>query len=639
MSTPAVTGKGLAERSRMAPHAVLTGTLVVVALAVAVALPAYGIPRLTLNLAAEVCFLGIACTGINLLLGYGGMLSLGSAGFLGTSAYTVALTTTHWHWPVLPAILAGIGLTMLLAVAVGLVLVRLSQHYFAVAYLGLATAFAGLVTAYPNATGGTSGLTTLRELNLGVITVDTNLGWYVVAVVCVVIAVAVFQWAIAGRRGRIFKLVRADELVASVLGVRTFRTRLGLFVLAAFFPALAGAFFFSFEGLITPDSVGSIESVQLVALVIIGGVGYSYGGFLGALLIVWLQALLDTAGNYSLLVYGLVFLLCSVYLRAGIGGAVNQGVRLLLSRTRGPASDGHVQDPAAAAGSRACAVYEAPSATGTVPAEGTAHARSTERVSDHGSRPLRAEGGLEVRSVGRRFGGVVAVDDVSLSVRPSSITALIGSNGAGKSTLVNMISGVEHCDSGSVSLGGEDITRLLPAERTRMGLARTFQVPRLVEDLDVIDNVMLGREAGEASVWWRSKAREREHRAAAVRRLQNAGLDHLAYRLARTLGTGERKFVELVRALDEEPTVCLLDEPAVGLSVEEIDHLQDWIVRLRDAGAAVLVIDHNLDFVQRLADYVYVMDVGRIVRSGLPEALLGTREARGALLDTPRGHS
>jgi ABC-type branched-subunit amino acid transport system ATPase component len=122
-----------------------------------------------------------------------------------------------------------------------------------------------------------------------------------------------------------------------------------------------------------------------------------------------------------------------------------------------------------------------------------------------------------------------------------------------------------------------------------------------------------------------------------VRRLQNAGLDHLAYRLARTLGTGERKFVELVRALDEEPTVCLLDEPAVGLSVEEIDHLQDWIVRLRDAGAAVLVIDHNLDFVQRLADYVYVMDVGRIVRSGLPEALLGTREARGALLDTREG--
>lgn len=625
MSSPTITGAAQAgrrprpRRPPRAPRAALTGTLVVVALAVAVALPAYGIPRLTLNLAAEVCFLGIACTGINLLLGYGGMLSLGSAGFLGTSAYTVALTTTHWHWPVFPAILAGIALTMLLAVAVGLVLVRLSQHYFAVAYLGLATAFAGLVAAYPNATGGTSGLTTLRDLNLGFVTVDTDLGWYVVALVCVVIAVAVFQWAIAGRRGRIFKLVRADELVASVLGVRTFRTRLGLFVLAAFFPALAGAFLFPFEGLITPDSVGSIESVQLVALVIIGGVGYSYGGFLGALVIIWVQALLDTAGNYSLLVYGLVFLLCAVYLRAGIGGAVNDGVQSLLARTRRTVSAEPPADSVAP---------EPPTAPGSA-------AGASEPV----SAPPRASGGLEVSSAGRRFGGVVAVDDVSLSVRPGSITALIGSNGAGKSTLVNMISGVEHFDSGSVTLGGEDITRLLPAERTRMGLARTFQVPRLVEELDVIDNVVLGREAGEASVWWRSRGREREHRAAALRRLQNAGLDHLADRPARTLGTGERKFVELVRALDEEPAVCLLDEPAVGLSVEEIDHLQEWITRLRDTGAAVLVIDHNLDFVQRLADYVYVMDVGRIVRSGLPADLLGTREARGALLDTARGTS
>lgn len=207
MRTTDPTGSG---RSHGRAGTTLAAGLLV--LAIAVALPAYGIPRLTLNLAAEVCFFGIACTGINLLLGFGGMLSLGSAGFLGTSAYTVALTTTHWHWPVFPAILAGIALTMVLAVVVGLILVRLSQHYFAVAYLGLATAFAGLITAYPNATGGTSGLTTMRTLNLGFVTVDTDFGWYVVALVCVAIAVAVFQWAVVGRRGRIFKLVRADEL-------------------------------------------------------------------------------------------------------------------------------------------------------------------------------------------------------------------------------------------------------------------------------------------------------------------------------------------------------------------------------------------------------------------------------------------
>lgn len=615
MRTTDPTGSG---RSHGRAGTTLAAGLLV--LAIAVALPAYGIPRLTLNLAAEVCFFGIACTGINLLLGFGGMLSLGSAGFLGTSAYTVALTTTHWHWPVFPAILAGIALTMVLAVVVGLILVRLSQHYFAVAYLGLATAFAGLITAYPNATGGTSGLTTMRTLNLGFVTVDTDFGWYVVALVCVAIAVAVFQWAVVGRRGRIFKLVRADELVASVLGVQTFRTRLGLFVLAAFFPALAGAFLFPFEGLITPDTVGSIESVQLVALVIIGGVGYSYGGFLGALIILWIQALVDTTGNYSLLVYGVVFLLCAFYLRAGIGGVLKSGWDVVVARLQ------HEQagDSPAADGDHAA---EQPAAAGSVDTE--------LEVLDLTPRERRR--GLEVSDANRRFGGVIAVDGVSLVLNPGSVTALIGSNGAGKSTLVNIISGVERLDTGSITLAGQEISSMPPAQRTRLGLARTFQVPRLVEDLSVLDNVVLGREAGEGSVWRRSAAREREHRAAALRRLRNAELDHLADRQVRTLGTGERKFVELVRALDEEPAVCLLDEPAVGLSIEEIEHLQDWIARLRGAGAAVLVIDHNLDFVQRLADHVYVMDVGRIVRSGAPDELLGTREARGSLLDSARG--
>lgn len=601
--------------------------LAAVAIVVFAALPVYGIPRLTLNLAAEACLLGIACTGINLLLAYGGMLSLGSAGFLGTSAYTVALTTSHWHWPLVPAILAAIALTMALAVIVGFVLVRLSQHYFAVAYLGLATAFAGLIAAYPNATNGTSGMTTLRVLGLGFTTVQSNLGWYVVGLVCAAISLAVYRWAVAGRRGRIFKLVRADDLVASVLGVRTFRARLGLFVLASFFPALAGALFFPFEGLITPDSVGAIESVQLVALVVIGGVGYSYGGFLGALVILWVQALVDTAGNYSLLVYGLVFLLCAFYLRAGIGGAVSDAAQRLRRRAAVRRAR-HAPDGEAVAAHGRAAERRVDD-----PSVARAHSeRDGMSVGVHGERR-----NLEITDASRRFGGVVAVDSVSLTLEAGRVTALIGSNGAGKSTLVNMISGVERLDGGRVSLGTQDITALGAAQRTRLGVARTFQVPRLVEDLSVLDNVMLGREAGEGTVWWRSAAREREHRETALERLAKAGLDELAQRRVSTLGTGERKFVELVRALDEEPSVCLLDEPAVGLSLGEIEQLQEWIVRLRDAGAAVLVIDHNLDFVQRLADFVYVMDVGRIVRSGPPQELLGSREARGALLRPAEG--
>jgi branched-chain amino acid transport system permease protein len=607
-----------AASNRRRPGTWLAMAVPLAVLVVAVLAPGLGLPRLTFNLATQICLLGIASTGINLLLGYGGMLSLGSGLFLGTAAYGEALPATLWHWPVVPSMVAAIVVTLAIATVLGAILVRLSSHYFAVANLGLATAFAGLVVAYPNTTGGTSGITTLRELKLGAATVDTNLSWYIVALVGVAIAVVVYRWAVAGRRGRILKLVREDELVASVLGVRTFRCRLSLYVISAFFPALAGVLLFPFSGLITPDSVGAIESVQLVALVIIGGVGYAAGGFLGAFIIVWIQALVDTSGNSSLLIYGIVFLGCAFYLRGGVSGVLSRRWEALVARLRGRA--GASQPAAASPGGE-------PSSAGSGGAQPAAPLI-----------PGAARGrALEVRGAQRSFGGVAAVRDVSLTLAPAAITALIGSNGAGKSTLVNLISGVESLDAGTITLGGEDISRLRAAERTRLGIARTFQVPRLVEELTVLENVMLGRETQEGSLWRRSAARERAHRDVARQWLSEAGLGHLADRRVQSLGTGERKFVELVRALDEEPAVCLLDEPAVGLSLEEIEHLLAWIDRLRTAGTAVLVIDHNLDFVQRLADSVYVMDLGQIVRTGAPSELLATEAARASLLGSMDG--
>ena len=200
----------------------------------------------------------------------------------------------------------------------------------------------------PQVTGGTSGLTTARTLDLGVGTVSSDLGWYLVAVVAAVIGLLVFGWTVAGKRGRILRLVRADELAANVLGVRTFRTKLLVYVIAAFFAALAGALLFPFSGLVTPDAAGAVQSVQLVALIVVGGVGYRLGGFIGALVILWLQALVDTSGNWSLLIYAVVFLLVAFYAparhhrRAPRRVAPAGGARpAAAGRCRGPAAAGH----------------------------------------------------------------------------------------------------------------------------------------------------------------------------------------------------------------------------------------------------------------------------------------------------------
>ena len=302
-------------------------------------LPALGLPRLTLNLGASIVLFGLAATGLNLMLGYAGMLSLGGALYLGASGYVVGLTTQFWGWPLSGALLAAVAGSLLLALLLGLVLVGLSGHYFAVANLGLATALAALLVAFPQATGGTSGLTRARVLDLGVGTVSSDLGWYLTAVIAALIGLLVFGWTVAGKRGRILRLVRADQLAANVLGVRTYRTKLLVYVIAAFFPALAGALLFPFSGLVTPDAAGAVQSVQLVALIVVGGVGYRLGGFVGALVILWLQALVDTSGNWSLLIYAVVFLLVAFYAPGGLIGALRDGWhRLGGVRTRHPAA-------------------------------------------------------------------------------------------------------------------------------------------------------------------------------------------------------------------------------------------------------------------------------------------------------------
>ncbi|HEY7279268.1 MAG TPA: branched-chain amino acid ABC transporter ATP-binding protein/permease [Trebonia sp.] len=612
-----------------APAPAAGPALLAVAVVVLLVLPGLGLPRLTLNLGASIVLFGLAATGLNLMLGYVGMLSLGGALYLGAGGYIVALTTQTWGWPVLGALLAAIAGSLLLALLLGVVLVGLSGHYFAVANLGLATALDALLVAFPQTTGGTSGLTMSRTLDLGVGTVSSDLGWYLVAVVAAVIGLLVFRWTVAGKRGRILRLVRADELAANVLGVRTFRTKLLIYVIAAFFPALAGALLFPFSGLVTPDDAGAVQSVQLVALIVVGGVGYRLGGFIGALVILWLQALVDTSGNWSLLIYAAVFLLVAFYAPAGIIGAIREGWTRLVG-ARPPSAAGPVAARAAAGHDTvAVSAFGDGAAGGTVRESGDQADGAASRT---GLADAGEQAGLVVRGVSKSFGGVAAVRDVSLAVPPGTIVALIGSNGAGKSTLVNLISGIDRPDTGAVLLDGRDLTGLRAPERTRMGIARTFQVPRLVDELTIIDNLVLGEEAAEGSFLRRSRAREAGHRQRAQARLAEGALSELAGRRAGSLGTGERKFVELVRALTANPVVCLLDEPAVGLSLDEIEHLSDWLLALRDSGAAVLVIDHNLDFIHRLADMVYVMDLGQIIRQGPADELVGTRDARASLL-------
>ena len=231
---------------------------------------------------------------------------------------------------------------------------------------------------------------------------------------------------------------------------------------------------------------------------------------------------------------------------------------------------------------------------------------------------------LEVRELVRTFGGVRAVDGATLDVEAGSITGLIGPNGAGKSTLFNCVSGFLRPEAGRVLLGGVRIDRRPPHRIARTGLVRTFQTPRTLTRMTVLENVALAapRQDGErlgGALRPRARRREREVRSRAAELLELVRLDGHADALAGTLSGGQRKLLELVRALMVEPRILLLDEPMAGVSPALRVELLGHILALRDRdGVTLLIVEHDLDFVMRASDRVIVMNDGRVITQGSP---------------------
>jgi neutral amino acid transport system ATP-binding protein len=244
---------------------------------------------------------------------------------------------------------------------------------------------------------------------------------------------------------------------------------------------------------------------------------------------------------------------------------------------------------------------------------------------------------LEVDGVVRTFGGVRAVDGASLAVEQGSITGLIGPNGAGKSTLFNCVSGFLRADSGRVLLEGRRIDRRAPHRIARAGLVRTFQTPRALARMTVLENVVLGtpRHPGER-LGGRGARREREARDRAAELLALVRLDGHARALAGTLSGGQRKLLDLVRALMAEPRLLLLDEPMAGVNPSVRIQLLEHILELRErAGLTFLIVEHDLDFVMRASDRVIVMADGRVIAEGTPDEVRANERVVDAYLGTP----
>jgi branched-chain amino acid transport system permease protein len=583
---------------------------------VLVASPFFGIPSWTLSTAVLAGIFGLAALAVNLLVGFGRMVNLGGAAFLGLAAYGAVLGSTQFGIPFTLAALATLAAAALVAWLAGGLFAKLPGFYFAVAMLGISSAIQGVLEAFPSVTDGDSGLTTVRTLPLGIVTVSSNLAWYATIVVITVIVVGAVHWLVRSSRGRVLALVREDPLAASVHGVDVLHVRRVLFTVSAVLAALSGVLLARWQGVVVPQDAGLVQSVQLLGFAIVGGLGSLAGPVLGASLLTWLSTATSGLGNIELLVYGLIFFFVVAFLRGGVAGLPDMvrtsrlARRLGLpgSRTRG--ADGAAL-PGAVAGEAGSAAGEPGSAAGEA-------APAAVPVPGPGIGPRGGRGsGLAVVSLSKSFGGVRAVNDVSLEAAPASVTAIIGGNGAGKSTVLNMISGVEPPTSGKVIFDGRELSAGDPVERARLGIGRTFQTARVAPDLTVEENVLAGAEGlyGLGLVG-RSGRPGRDLADRCRDALRTTGLEHIAHRPMAEIGGGQRKLVEVARALALRPKLLLMDEPGAGLSLEEISVLSGLIRGLRDSGTAVLVIDHNLDFVADVADRGYVLELGQVVYAG-----------------------
>jgi branched-chain amino acid transport system ATP-binding protein/branched-chain amino acid transport system permease protein len=541
-----------------------------------------------------VCIYAIAVLGLNIPGGFGGALSLGQGASFALGAYTTAILASKEAWP----FWATLPLSLLVGLAFGLALGapagRLGVIGLAMVSLGSGLVLTDLIVGLDGLTGGAAGLPNVLALGSfgsdglgGLATAE----WLVTALVLgSAYVVYLLHWRYRmSARGRALMAVRDNDLGAPTIGVSPYRERVLAFGVGSAFGALAGGLFAYQSLYVTPESLTANLSILLLAMMVLGGAASRLGPVVGATILGILPLSLDQWPHVNVLVYGALLILIPLLRPRGI-----------LART-------------------AVAVYvERPSAAGRAPALDPA---STGPV-------LRACG------LTRSFGGVKAVDGVDLEVGAGEVVAVIGPNGSGKTTLLNLLSGFYRPDAGSVALGGDDVTGVPVSRAARLGISRTFQTPKVFGDLSVSEHMLLAHEHVVAGA---SPERREVARAAAAELLAAAGLDlarpGVAGREARTLSHGQVRFLEAAMAIERAPRLLLLDEPAAGLSADEIATLERVVSHVAERlGIAVIVVEHHLGLVRRLAGTVVVLDLGRVLWRGDPAQLERSDVVRDAYL-------
>jgi ABC-type branched-subunit amino acid transport system ATPase component/ABC-type branched-subunit amino acid transport system permease subunit len=561
-------------------------------------LPTYQIAVIT-----YVMIAAIACLGLVLMTGIAGMVSFGHAAFVGLGAYVSGYLSSQLGWP------AWIGLACAVVAAgsaaglIGAITVRMSGHYLALATLCFGISFYFLV-GNSEMLGRFNGLTGIAPVSVAGFELRGERQAYYLVLVVLALVIAWCRQLLSSRTGRVLRSLRTGPVIAETFGANAHHYRLMAFVLAAVIGAIAGWLYAHVQRFLSPTPFGLTASIDYLFMTVIGGSGQLWGALLGAGLVTiikhelqdLLKFVFGPTTRLELLVFAAIMIVVLQKARKGLWPFLEQRFAAHIA----PVAD---IEPVVLPRRRA-----------------------------------KPEHGLTVISANhlrRSFGGLVAVDDISFDVKSGEILGILGPNGAGKSTLFNLISGALSRSKGELSFLGSPLLKVTARDMCRRGLSRTFQHAALVQDMTVLENVAvgathLGRRGLFASSLRLDRAEERQLLGWSTHLLDRVGLADKAFELAGNLSLGHQRLVEIARALAADPVLLLLDEPAAGLRTNEKAVLADLLAELRSEGLAIVLVEHDMDFVFSLANRLMVMNFGRRIAFGRPEEVradVGVQEA------------
>lgn len=548
----------------------------------------------------------ILAIGYNISAGFSGITSFAFAAHYGVGAYVSAVVISSYNMPFFVGLIAGAIAAGIVGFVVSLPASKVKHHYLALISIGLLEMVHRILNEWTSVTGGSQGVF-IPPWKIFGFTLDNFHKYYLILLI-MILCVIVQRNIVKSRWGRDLIAMTDNEIAAAGVGINFSKYRIIGYFFSSVLAGLAGSIYASFNGYISPDTFNFPFTVFILLMVVLGGQGTLSGPIVGAVIATLIPELFNASPDLKQIVYGALLVLLPQVLPAGIVGTMKKKFR-------------EIDDN-----------------------EYIMEKRNEESV-DIRQKLIKEKDDssnddlLIIQGLTKKFGGHTAVDNLNMTIKKGTVHSLIGPNGAGKTTTLNMITGVEKLTEGTIIFKGQDITSKGIVELVNKGISRTFQHVRLFNNLSVVENVAIGGRLFYSysliDTMFRTRKMKNEERQSffeAIDYLNLISLKKQANNDPESLSAGQQKLLELARALSMKPELLVLDEPCAGLSETEIIEFSELIKKVRHAGITILMIEHHMDLVMEISDYITVLDYGKKIAEGDPTSVNSNPIVRNAYL-------